>query len=38
MRKLTVLGCLGLVAAAVPAHAQLITEKALSLATALTAK
>lgn len=36
MRALTI-GCLGLIAAAAaPAHAQLITEKALSLATALT--
>lgn len=36
MRKLTI-GCLGLLAAAAaPAHAQLITEKALSLSTALT--
>jgi uncharacterized protein GlcG (DUF336 family) len=36
MRKLT-MGCLGLIAiASVPAQAQLITEKALSLATALT--
>lgn len=35
MRALTIVGCLGLIAATVPARAQLITEKSLSLATAL---